>query len=180
MKPSVQLWLEEKKRRLNSIPIEEELRIGKLKKRLGTKTSSSYRTPIGLSCSHSTAISINAAAILLEQNNFLLNQVIELEEKLHCSEQRRRQEGERLEELQEENRRFITRIAVFTSFRDGEELILREELIREKIYGEQERSRAELVYCFSRSLLVTCDLGITNCGREHRRKGARTAAYSPL
>ncbi|ORC80083.1 uncharacterized protein TM35_001831030 [Trypanosoma theileri] len=145
MKPTAKLWLEEKKRRLNSLPVEEEIRMRKIKERLNpTTTRVSVTTgSVGTWSNPSTPVSDTASG-LLSQNVALLAYIDDLEEKYYQSEKQREKHSHKLQELSEEHDLLVKEMISLMLDRHKDEILLTEKRFRDKVMLQESDARVDL------------------------------------
>ncbi|KEG07659.1 hypothetical protein DQ04_09161020 [Trypanosoma grayi] len=173
MRPSAKLWLEERRRRLSTLPPEEEMRIQRLKGRLrlGGGTSACSASPALTTWNRPTSSVSDAAASLLDQNVALLEYVGELEEIYRHNEEHQARLREKLHEASDESRRCAMQIMALTLDKYRQDLLLEEQLSRERLQLHESDSRVELTLVFARASRSP-DF-IRNSRNDRTRKGER-------
>ncbi|KAH9577674.1 hypothetical protein LSM04_005133 [Trypanosoma melophagium] len=151
MKPTAKLWLEEKKRRLNTLPVDEDMRMRRLKERLNPAATRVLVNTgsVGTCISPSTPVS-DAASSLLNQNIALLTYIDELQENYFQSEKQREIHWNKLQETSNENYRLVREIITLSLDRRKDEVLLKEKRFREKLMLQESDARVDLAITAAR------------------------------
>ncbi|KAG8339434.1 hypothetical protein TRVL_09739 [Trypanosoma vivax] len=144
MKPTARLWLEERRKSLNQLPIEEERRVIRLKE------STRNRDRLG-----QTPFSLHTAKGLLDQNVSLLASIERLEGLYKQGELERADQRDRLRELGDDNYRLKLRCTAMRRERDFVELLLQEQVQREGLRANEGDARIDLLLKIMGSELMT-------------------------
>ncbi|KAF8296653.1 hypothetical protein TcYC6_0086850 [Trypanosoma cruzi] len=154
MRASVKVWLQEQRRRRNTLPPEEEARIQRIKDRLrfgsplcepyDSHTESSWRKP--------TPVSSATAESLLQHNAVLLSRLEDVEEALRHSEKERQRLRTQLLQASDENRRCAMQLIQLALDTRRGELLLEEQLFRERLLRHESEKRQKFLWELDRRL----------------------------
>ncbi|RNF01443.1 uncharacterized protein Tco025E_08578 [Trypanosoma conorhini] len=147
MRASAKVWLQEQRKRRNALPPEEEARIQRLKERLqlGAPLQPHEVQQIGRRSQPTPGTSL-ATASLPEQNAILLARLDNMEKLLRHGEEERIRLRTQLLQASDENRRCAMQLIHSALERHKEELLLEEQLFRERLLRLESETRQNILW----------------------------------